>query len=68
VSLYVDYESFGSRLANRVQINAYYKTTKVFLSLHSCKTVVGDSQSNIRNILNAIIGALYKPHGFTDRD
>jgi len=26
------------------------------LSLHACKTVVGDSQNNIRNILNAIIG------------
>jgi len=31
---------------------------KCILSLHSCKTVVGDSQNNIRNILNAIIGAI----------
>ncbi len=43
-------------LENEV-INAYFKKTKAFFDL-ACKTIVGDSQNNIRNLENGIIGAL----------
>ncbi len=41
-----------SRWANKVKINAYYKTMKVFLTLHACQPVVGTFITHNRGTLN----------------
>ncbi len=43
-------ESFGSRWANKVKINAYKKMKVFFLTLHACQPVVGDSQNQNMNL------------------
>ncbi len=41
-----------------VKLNAYYKTMKVFLTLHAGQPVVGDSQNQNMNLPSPIIDAL----------
>ncbi len=44
------------RITDEVILNAYFVKKKPLI-LHACKTIVGDSQNNIRNVKNGIIVA-----------
>ncbi len=57
-------ESFGSRWASKVKINAYYQTMKVFFDLACMSTCCWGSQIQNMNLSLPIIGALLKCHLF----